>query len=179
VPIAGPWKRPATDGLEQRFHLTRQAREDEDVPEHEPRGSPQGIVQRLRTGGQTGPARCVVSETARPETLAQRGRHRSDLLAIDVESRRDSLARDVVWRAAEPSRDEDELDARPLGSQKGGDLGDVVPDSGHERHLDAEPGEPAGQPGGVRVLDVPRDDLVADGQDGRRALRALHRREYR
>ena len=62
------------------------------------------------------------------------------------------------------------LGAAHLGPQERGDLLDRVAHGREEAHLEPELGQPARQPGRVRVLDVAEDDLVADREDdgGRR-----------
>ena len=63
---------------------------------------------------------------------------------------------------------------RPLGAEEGGDLVDVVANGRDQLHLDPEAGQAAAEPGCVRVVDVPGQKLVADGQDDRRTGRVAH-----
>jgi hypothetical protein len=80
---------------------------------------------------------------------------------------RDRLARQVVRRAAEAARDEEEVDARRLVAHELGDLLDVVGERREHANRDTERREPPGEPGGVRVRNVAGDELVPDREDRR------------
>jgi hypothetical protein len=103
-----------------------------------------------------------------------------------LESGRNRLTRDVVGRAAEPSRDDDDVGLVRLAPHEPGDRLNLVRHGGDQPYEDAEPFEPAGEPRRVRVFDVAGDDLVADGHNGRSRMPAhpasmddlLERRAY-
>ena len=167
------------DGVEHRLHLTRKPRENEDVLDDETGGAAERVVERLRPARQACPAGRVVPEPSGAEALPQTPGYRRDLLAREIEARRHSLSGDVVRSAPEASRDEDESCAGAFEPQKRRDLVHFVAHGGHQLHLDPQAGETPSEPRSVRVLYVPRNDLVADGENRRGALRALHKREYR
>src|SRR5581483_5259670 len=58
-------------------------------------------------------------------------------------------------------------------AQERADLLDLVAQRGEHPYLDPEQRQPPRQPRAVRILDVARDDLVADGEDDR-AAPAVH-----
>jgi signal transduction histidine kinase len=165
--------------VEHGLHLARETGEDEDVLEDEPRRASERVGERLGALRQTGPAGRVIAEPTPREALPQGICHGRHLLAGDTEGVRHAFARDVVGRAAETARDEDHVRARPLRPQEGSNFLDVVTHGCHQLHLDAETGKAARKPGGVRVLDVPRDYLVADRENDRRARGFPHAAEYR
>src|SRR4051812_37312469 len=162
-----PAREPLRDAVEHGLHLARQPREDDDVLNHEPRRAAEWIGEGLRSPGQAGPAGGVTGQASRPEALPQDRCNLGELRALDAESGRASLTRNVVRRAAEPAGDEDVLDPGRLDAEKGADLLDVVANRRDQPHLDAQLGEPAGEPRGVRVLRVAGDDLVSDREDDR------------
>ena len=85
---------------------------------------------------------------------------------LDAERGGERLARDVVGRAAEAAGDDEVVDAVVLAADELRDRVDLVRDGRGQDDADAQRLEPLREPGGVRVLDVAADDLVADGEDG-------------
>src|SRR5215211_3228209 len=155
------------DRVEHRLHLAREARKRPDVPDAEAGRASERVREWLRAPGKARPARRVIPEPARPEPAAQLVGEPRDRLALEPECGRDRLTRDVVGRPAEPARDEHLARTSGLDGDDGRDLLEVVANSGQHRHLEAELAQATREPRRVRVLDVARDDLVADRDDDR------------
>ena len=89
-----------------------------------------------------------------------------------VEGRGDRGQRDVVVRRADPARGEDDVEAGGEGAHALGDLGSDVGDDLDAPQRHPQRAQLADQELGVLVLDLPRQELVADEQDRRRRFRA-------
>ena len=101
------------------------------------------------------------------EACAQVGCEVRHLFLLRAERVSDRLARQVVGRAAEAAGDEQEVDERRLAAHELGDDLDLVRERRDQPDGDAERREPPREPGAVRVRNVTRDELVADGEDRR------------
>ena len=151
------------DRLEHRLHLGRQARQHVDVLDHEARRSAVRDLEWAAALREQRPAGRVLG--VRGETRAKSRGDVADLHLADAERGGDRLAGDVVRRAAEPAGDDHDVHGRRLLADERGDPVDLVRHHRDQRDLDAERGQPPCQPRAVRVLDVPRQELVPDGDD--------------
>ena len=84
---------------------------------------------------------------------------------LEARERGDRLARQVILGRTEPSGDEHHV--RPRGSEpeRSDDALDVVTDRLSEQHVDADPREPLRHPPGVRIGDLPEQELGPDRED--------------
>ena len=109
---------------------------------------------------------------------AQRGeqhpRHLDVLLERHAERGGDAVHGDVVVCRADAARGQHVVERGRELAHVARDLGDHVGDHVHARHVDTLAAQLAQQVGRVLVLDLPRQDLVADDDDpggGHRAIR--------
>ena len=144
---------------------------------HEARRAAEGVVERAASEGKARPARRVlgVAPKAGPQPFGDV----DDLALTDGERARERLAGHVVWRPAEPSRDEHRVGGRRGRSNEGCNVVDIVRDDRDQLHRDTEALEPLGEPRTVRIRDVAGDELVADRDDRCRRLSAHPPAEYR
>ena len=101
------------------------------------------------------------------EACSQVGGEVGHLHLLDAECMRECFARQVVRCAAEAAGDDQEVDERRLAAHELGDGVDLVRERRDQPDGDTERREPPREPGAVRVRDVTRDELVADGEDRR------------
>jgi hypothetical protein len=82
-----------------------------------------------------------------------------------AEHRRDALAREVVLRRTHAAAHHDEIGARGGLADGGVEVGAIVADEGLPPDHHAELPQPVHEPGGVRVDDLPGEELVARRED--------------
>src|SRR5947207_15711207 len=121
------------DRLVHCFHLCGQARQHVDVLEHEPRRAAERVGERSAPFGKKRPARGVLRIAF--EAGAQLGGDFRVLDLLDGERRGDGLARQVVRSTAETARDEDEIGAFRLFSERRRDLRELVRQHGDQADL--------------------------------------------
>ena len=136
-----------------------------------PGAPPSGFFSGRLPARQGRPAGCVFRGAleARAQILGQLG----DDLLLDAERCSHRLAGDVVGRAAQAARHDQEVDARPLSLQHLDDAAQLVGNRCDQNDTNAERLQPLGEPRRVRVRRVAGHELVADGED-----RSSHVPEY-